>query len=78
MILLFIAVIMVIFALVKRQYKFVLLGAEAGVYGSLQELLQKPELVQYAKILGIGQTVCLFVIVLTVILFAMGGKNHGE
>lgn len=78
MILLFISVIMVIFALVKRQYKFVLLGAEAALYGSLQELLQKPELVQYAKLLGIGQTACLFVIVLTVILFAMGGKNHGE
>ena len=78
MILLFVAVIMAIFALVKRQYKFVLLGAEIALYGSLQELLQKPELLQYGGLLGIGQTVCLLVIVLTVILFAVGGKKHGE
>ena len=78
MILLFISVIMVIFALVKRQYKFVLLGAEAALYGSLQELMQKPELVQYAKLLTVGGIACLFVIVVTVIVLAMGGKRDGN
>lgn len=78
MILLFMAVIMVIFAFVKRQYKFALIGVEAGLFGSVQELLQKPELVPYTGFLNLAGAVCLFAIVLTVILLAAGGKRDGN
>lgn len=78
MILLFMAVIMVVFAFVKRQYKFALIGVEAGLFGSVQELLQKPELAQYGNFMNIAGALCLFLIVLTVILLAVGGKKDGK
>lgn len=78
MILLFMAVIMVIFAFVKRQYKFALIGVEAGLFGSLQELLQKPELEAYADLLNIAGAACLLFLVVTVILLAVGGKKDGQ
>lgn len=78
MILLFMSVIMVVFAFVKRQYKFALIGLEAGLFGSVQELLQKPELAQYSAYLTAAGALCLFLIVLTVILLAVGGKKDGQ
>lgn len=78
MILLFMAVVMAAFALIKKQYKFVLIGVEVGLFGSVQELLKKPELAQHTMLLRITGVVCLFVLVLTVIWFAVGGKKDGE
>lgn len=75
MILLFLAVVMIVFAVIKRQYKFTLVGLEVGSFGSVQELLQKPELAQYGELLRAVGSVCLLAVTLTLILLAVGGKK---
>ena len=71
MILLLVGRVMVVFAVVKCQFSLALVGLATGLYGSAQELLQKPELAQYTDLLLIGKDVCLLVIVVTVILLAV-------
>lgn len=79
MILLFLAVVMLIFAIIKKQYKFTLVGIEVGLFGSVQELLQKPELAQYSELLNVVGCVCLLAVTLTLILLAVGGvKKDGK
>ena len=79
MILLFLAVVMLIFAIIKKQYKFTLVGIEVGLFGSVQELLQKPELAQHSELLNVVGCVCLLAVTLTLILLAVGGvKKDGK
>ena len=79
MILLFLAVVMLIFAIIKKQYKFTLVGIEVGLFGSVQELLQKHELAQYSELLNVVGCVCLLAVTLTLILLAVGGvKKDGK
>lgn len=75
MILLFLGVIVMVFAFIKRQYRFALVGLEVGLFGTVQELLQKPELAQYGALLDAVGSVCLLAVTLTLIMLAAGGKK---
>lgn len=78
MVLLFFAVIVTVFALVKGQYKFMLMGVEAGLYGSAQELLLIPEWARYSLWLELGGQLCLLALALTAIWFAAGKEKKDE
>lgn len=79
MVLLFLAVIVAVYALIKRQYVIALMGVEIGVYGALQELLRKPELAQYGLYLSIGGKLCLLALAVTAVWLAVGrGMEDGR
>lgn len=79
MILLFLAVIVAVYALIKRQYVITLMGVEIGIYGALQELLQKPELAQYSLWLSLGGKLCLLGLAVTAVWLAAGrGMEDGR
>ena len=71
MIFLLAGLVLFVFAVVKCQFCLALVGLATGLYGTAQELLQKPELAQYTDLLLIGKDVCLLVIAVTVILLAV-------
>ena len=71
MIFLLAGLVLVVFAVIKGQFGFALVGLATGFYGTAQELLQKPELAQYAELLRVGKDVCLLVMAITVILLAV-------
>ena len=72
---LFFSVILLIFTLVKKQLPLVPLAVSVGLFGTFQELAQKPELAGFGDLFGILGEVCLFAVAVTVICFAAGRRR---
>lgn len=75
MILLFAAVILLVFSLVKGKLPLALMAVAIGAFGSCQELLQKPELAAYGDLLVIGSEVCVLAVAGISFWFAAGRRQ---
>lgn len=75
MIFVFFAAVLLIFALFKKQLPFMLMAVGIGCYGTVQELLLKPELSGYNDLLVLGGELGILIVVATVIWFAAWRKR---
>ena len=75
LILLFAAVILLVFSLVKGKLTFALMAVAIGAFGSCQELLQKPELAGHSDLLTVGAEVCVLAVAGLSVWFAAGRRQ---
>ena len=75
MILLFLSVILLLFALVKGKLAIALMTVAIGAFGTCQELLQKPELAAHSDLLVIGAELCVLAVAVISILIAAGRRQ---